>query len=148
MNLQFVNQTQTPMPIKYISVWLKYVEKQLIRKKVVKTLKGQSLSLVFLKAPKAKQLNKEYRKKDKATDVLSFSSHFRNNLGELIFCPSIVKRQAQQNQHSYRDELAYLTLHGLLHLLGFEHESGEKKARQMYEIQDSIFYGYIQGRRR
>ena len=139
MNLQFVNQTQTPVPLKYISLWMEYVEKQLVRKKIVKTLQGKNLSLVFLGIRKARKLNKDYRNRDKATDVLSFNSHLKENLGELVFCPPVIKKQAKQNRHSYRDELAYLTLHGLLHLLGFEHEGNG--AETMYKLQDSIFLG-------
>lgn len=136
MNLQFVNYSQTPVPIKYISLWMEHVEEQLVRKRIVKTFNGKNLSLVFLETRAARQLNKTYRNKDRATDVLSFGSRFKENLGELVFCPQVIKRQAKQNRHSYRDELAYLALHGLLHLLGFRHEG-----MSMYELQDSIFLG-------
>ena len=71
----------------------------------------------------------------------------RAALGELVFCPSVVKKQAQENRHSYRDELAYLSIHGLLHLLGFEHEGGGQRAKEMYDLQDSLFFDFISHQR-
>ncbi len=134
------------MPTKYITVWMDYVEKELLRRRVVKAkaMKGKNLSLVFLNTQEAKRLHKKYRRKNKATDVLSFSSIFEENLGELIFCSQVIQRQARKNRHSYRDELAYLTLHGLLHLLGFEHEKGGLEAERMYALQDDIYENYYE----
>jgi probable rRNA maturation factor len=87
----------------------------------------------------ARKLNREYRGKDYATDVLSFSGDGLSYLGELILCVEVVKRQAKNHALSFRDESAYLVLHGLLHLLGFEHEQGGTAAKKMYALQDNLF---------
>lgn len=56
-----------------------------------------------------------------------------------MLCPQVVERQAKEHDLSFRDELCYLVLHGVLHLLGFEHEQGGARAKKMYELQDEIF---------
>ena len=147
VNLQFVRRSQTPVPVKYISFWMEYVEKQLFQRGLVGSseLAERELIFVFLGVHSMRILNKRYRGRDRVTDVLSFPPTLSgaHSLGELVFCPQRVKRQAKQNRHSYRRELAYLSLHGLLHLLGFEHENGGEEATQMYGLQDSIFFDFI-----
>ena len=114
----------------------------LVRRKIAKNLKDKDkvLSCVFLEANEVRGLNKKYRELDRPTDVLSFEPLLKEGyLGELVFCVPLVQQQARENRHSYREELAYLSLHGLLHLLGFEHEGGGAEAERMYQIQDSLF---------
>ena len=152
MNLQFINRSKSSIPKKYIFLCMEYTERQLSRRKVVPSLKNKRLDFVFLGSHSMRRLNKKYRGRDRVTDVLSFPSIFKDHLtkvggdgqlGELVFCPQMVKRQAKQNGHSYRDELAYLSIHGFLHLLGFEHDRGGEKAKLMYELQDSLFFGFV-----
>src|SRR4051812_14422239 len=73
------------------------------------------------------KLNKKYRRKNKPTDVLSFEQPGAGApnlvlLGDLVLCRDIVKSQAKELHHSVRDEATILTAHGLLHLLGYDHE--------------------------
>jgi rRNA maturation RNase YbeY len=82
-----------------------------------------------------KKLNSHYRDKSYATDVLSFQapSVFRTQglLGELLICKSVLMRQAREHGHSAQIELEVLIVHGILHLLGFDHEKSPKQAREM-----------------
>jgi probable rRNA maturation factor len=82
-----------------------------------------------------KALNGLYRGKHYATDVLSFDAPpvFRKMgvLGELILCWPTLRSQAREQKHSEAAELRVLLVHGLLHLLGFDHEKGPRAARQM-----------------
>jgi probable rRNA maturation factor len=82
-----------------------------------------------------KRLNSFYRKKAYETDVLSFEAPaaFRAQgfLGELILCGSVLKRQAREHGNSDEKELQILLVHGLLHLLGFDHEKGARQAQEM-----------------
>jgi probable rRNA maturation factor len=71
-------------------------------------------------------LNKKYRRKDYATDVLSFPGDI---LGDLVIATGVAKRQARDAGHSYQTELRVLALHGLLHLLGYDHEDPDDKGR-------------------
>lgn len=81
------------------------------------------------------RLNKTYRNQAKVTDVLSFSSgepfFGQGFLGTLVICDSVLEKQAKEEGHSARDELRVLLVHGILHLLGFDHERGPKDAEIM-----------------
>ena len=86
-------------------------------------------------AAQMKALNGRYRKQAKPTDVLSFPAEgiFRDlgALGDLVVCRPVLKRQAQEMGHSEKTELRVLLVHGLLHLLGFDHEKGAQAKRTM-----------------
>jgi len=105
--------------------------------------KRVSISVAFVSEDEIRKLNNEYRGKNSATDVLSFSeyaniSNLCNNkskdvfLGEIVICPDYIKKSAEVQKVSFEFELAYIFSHGILHLLGFEH--GEK----MFSIQEKI----------
>lgn len=92
-----------------------------------------------------KTLNKEYRGIDKPTDVLSFEAGDTMPgmtdddpyLGDIVISVPTAERQAKQGGHSLKSELQLLTVHGTLHLLGFDHEEPEEKDR-MWWTQASI----------
>jgi probable rRNA maturation factor len=68
-------------------------------------------------------LNRRFRRKDSATDVLSFPAESsRGFLGDIVIATGVARRQARSLRHPYRTELRVLALHGLLHLLGYDHE--------------------------
>ena len=94
---------------------------------------------MFVSSLEIRKLNKKFLKKNKATDVLSFSPIDENSLGELVLCVEKIEQQAKDHKISFEEEMAYLLLHGLLHLLGYHHEKGGASARKMYQIQDEIF---------
>ena len=99
------------------------------------------------------KINKEYREVDRPTDVLSFPMYEREDieklreektneieeiLGDIIISIPKVKEQAEEYGHSYERELAYLTTHGMVHLLGYDHlDEGEQKA-QMRSREEAI----------
>jgi probable rRNA maturation factor len=72
-------------------------------------------------------LNRQYRRKDYATDVLSFPAAERRHddkyLGDIVIARGVAGRQARQHGHGVAVELQILALHGLLHLLGYDHET-------------------------
>jgi probable rRNA maturation factor len=84
-------------------------------------------------------MNFQYRKKKYETDVLSFDGDFQESFGELVLCPQVLKKQSLQHDLSFRQELTYMLIHGILHLLGYDHETSEKDAQRMFHIQDSLF---------
>ena len=69
-----------------------------------------------------RRFNREFRKKDYATDVLSFPSLAPGELGELAIAEGVCRRQAREAKHAEATERRILALHGLLHLLGYDHE--------------------------
>lgn len=138
MQMQIVNESKHAVPRKFISEFTDSVVRELKKRKVFKG-SAQELTLVFLEPKAAKKLNKEFRGKDYATDVLSFDSMDPTSLGELVMCPAVLKRQAKEHGLSYQWELGYMILHGILHLLGYDHETNEVDAKKMFGIQDAIF---------
>lgn len=93
--------------------------------------------VLTLVGPRAiRSLNRKYRHKDRPTDVLSFSLKEKGPdgkfyLGDIIICPEVARKQAHKQGHSLLREIEILTIHGFLHLLGFEHFKGmeEEEAR-------------------
>jgi probable rRNA maturation factor len=71
---------------------------------------------------RVRQLNARYRAKDAPTDVLSFVAEEPGFLGEIVIATGVARRQAHEAGHSIQVELRILALHGLLHLLGYDHE--------------------------
>ncbi len=138
MTLEIINQSDINIPRAFLSDWIAYVCGVLVKKKIIKKNQIKEFNIIFVRASVSQQLNMQYRSKNKATDVLSFSGA-DSFLGELVICSEVCKRQSKENNHSFRDEAAYLVLHGLLHLLGFEHEGCSVKAKKMFSLQDKIF---------
>lgn len=88
-----------------------------------------------------RHLNRLYRGIDKTTDVLSFpqkDSFQPHLLGDIVLNLDRIKKQALQNRVSLKDELRYMLVHGLLHLLGYDHEKNEKSARIMRKKEKSL----------
>ena len=118
-----------------------------LKKRVSKTPKGTAwqVSFKFLSAPAMKRLNFRYRKKNSATDILSFPAPeiFRQHgmLGELVICEAVLLRQAREQEHNPRRELEVLLVHGVLHLLDFDHERGPKAAVEMARWESKLLAG-------
>ena len=102
------------------------------------------ISLVIVGTARIKKLNKKYRKKNRATDVLSFGpkakSEFKeiqeeNFLGEIVICPRVIKKTVRRQGSVFDKELARVLIHGILHLLGYDHLK-EKDAKIMQEKED------------
>ena len=115
--------------------------------KSVSVDKNLELIVAFVDSTRSQALNKEFRQKDQSTDVLSFESADPDSVGELILCPDVIEKQAQKNCWSHQLEYSYMILHGLLHLLGYEHEKDDKASAEMYALQDEIFFEYFPGAR-
>src|SRR5690348_14121715 len=85
------------------------------------------LSVRVVGADRSRSLNRRYRKKDRPTNVLSFGGpgfcpDGMNYLGELVICAPVVAREALAQGKSTESHWAHLTVHGVLHLLGYDHE--------------------------
>lgn len=93
--------------------------------------------------PAMARLNARYRGKSGPTDVLTFPAPavFRRAgiLGELVICAPVLREQARAEGHSPARELDVLLVHGLLHLLGFDHEKGPRAAREMARWERRLF---------
>ncbi len=108
--------------------------------KIAQSLTIKEIELIITDNESIQELNQEYREKDKPTDVLSFpmdtpfteQSIFGMPLGSIVISADLVEEKANELGHTIQDELSLLFIHGLLHLLGFDHETddGEMRARE------------------
>ena len=90
-------------------------------------------SIIFVGDDEIHEINKEYRHVDRVTDVISFA--FEDSNGDIYICIPQMKRQAVDYGHSEKRELSFLAVHGLLHLLGYDHMN-EKDEKVMFELQE------------
>ena len=95
-------------------------------------------SIEIVSVPSLKAGRNE-RGKAYATDVLSFAPAEPESLGELVICPEVVYEQSQRTGLSRREELAFMVLHGVLHLLGYDHETSKRDEAKMFALQEKIF---------
>ncbi len=102
-------------------------------------ISDKEISLSFCSATEIQALNKQYRAKDSVTDVLSFPAIPEvPTLGDIVICVERAQEQADELGHSLKRELAFLFVHGLLHLLGYDHEVSEDEERIMFDLQDQV----------
>jgi len=118
------------------------VDLNYLRKIAGKVLCGEKhdcmeLAVSLVGSAEIKKLNKKYRKKDRATDVLSF---MYKDSGEIVLCPQIIKQNAKKYGGSFKKELTQVLIHGILHILGYNHEKGGKKAGKMRKKEDNYLF--------
>lgn len=109
--------------------------------------KHSEVSLVFVDDAYIHQLNRDYRGVDKPTDVLSFAMDEGEEmpqgpepdhvLGDVVISLETAQRQALEYGHSFEREIAFLAVHGALHLLGYDHQT-EEDTRVMRQQEESI----------
>jgi probable rRNA maturation factor len=98
-----------------------------------------AVAIAIVSDARIRQLNRRYRHEDTPTDVLSFPAHPKHPkhpehpkppcLGDLVIATGVARRQARDAGHSYAAELRVLALHGLLHLLGYDHHDPADRGR-------------------
>ena len=101
------------------------------------------------------ELNLKYRGIDRSTDVLSFAFEDNNKicynirqLGEIFISIPKMEVQAREYGHGYQRELAFLVVHGLLHLLGYDHTLGEKEEKEMFGKQELVLNEFEETKRK
>ena len=136
---------------------LTYKLKMLVREAVEATLDLENyqntaeVSITFTDNEGIHELNKKYREVDRPTDVLSFPlfdfdgtseeppvDEMMNMLGDIVISLERAAEQAEEFGHSFEREVAFLTAHSMLHLLGYDHELGEEEDREMREKQNIV----------
>ncbi len=121
------------------SGFLKLSKEILLDVQVLTKNKWGEVSLVFVDPQKIKELNNRYHHKNKVTDVLSFIYSKKPPIvGEIIICPQQAANQAKFFQKTPKEELAFLFLHGCLHLQGFDHI--KVSARRRMETAEDLIY--------
>lgn len=116
------------------------------------------LSITFVDNARIREINREYRNKDQATDVISFALNddmdddfpinmesfagtLPTNIGDIIISTDKTAEQAEAYGHSFERELGFLALHGFLHLNGYDHMT-EEDEKEMFGLQKEILDAY------
>ena len=132
-----------------------YKMKMLIRRAILATLEYENVtedsevSITFCDDERIRELNKKFRNIDKSTDVLSFPlfdeespdnfvSELDCMLGDIVISLERAKAQAEEFGHSYERETAFLAVHSVLHLLGYDHEISEEDDLDMRKRQSDV----------
>jgi probable rRNA maturation factor len=90
-----------------------------------------TMTVAIVSDARVRALNRRFRKRDTSTDVLSFPSHERGYLGDVVIASGVAARQARRARHALGTELRVLALHGLLHLLGYDHEDDDGRMARL-----------------
>lgn len=103
--------------------------------------KLENISVIFVDKEEIRRLNREYRKVDEVTDVLSFNFDTSELLGEIYVCKEYIDENTKEELRI--EEIIRLIIHGILHLFGYDHkkefiDKDEKDLENMYVIQESI----------
>jgi probable rRNA maturation factor len=107
------------------------------------------LNVISITSSKIRELNMQYRSKDAVTDILSFGEYESTEqlsqeakeeifLGEILFCSEFIETSAKEDGETLERELSYVFSHGVLHLVGFDHEE------EMFAIQDTVTGAFTQ----
>ena len=100
--------------------------------------KNISVSLNLVGEGKIKELNKKHMNKNKVTDVLSFPMEESGDMGDIFICLPFAKKEAKSENVDIENKLAQLTVHGFLHLAGYDHESSKQDAEKMFKLENKI----------
>lgn len=142
-NYEIINETKEE--IKELEEVKKLVDFALDYQKV----KNSIFNIIIVNQDKIQELNKNYRNINRVTDVISFALEDDNTfiktdmrvLGDIYICIEKAHSQALEYGHSFLREISFLTIHGLLHLLGYDHMK-EEDEKIMFKLQEMILNEY------
>ena len=138
------NKTDEEFPYEEI------IEKVVNKAFEVEGVKKASCSIIIVDNTFIHKLNKEYRGIDRVTDVISFALEDDKSmiipddirlLGDIYICLDKAREQAKEYGHSLERELCFLAVHGVYHLLGYDHEN-EEEAKIMFKKQEEVLMEY------
>ncbi len=139
MKYKIYNETNDDLikEIKELNKFIKYVVKK-------ENINNAYFNIIIVNNSEIKKLNKKYRNIDKETDIITFALEDEKEmksevriLGDIYISVDKVKEQSKLYGHSIRRELSFLALHGILHLLGYDHEEKEKE-KIMFDKQEKL----------
>ena len=131
-----------------------YLDKVIKRTLKMEKVKKAIFTIIFIDDDFMQTLNKKYRNINRTTDVLSFA--FEDNdkicynirqLGQIFISIPKMQEQAKDYGHSEKRELAFLVVHGLLHLLGYDHTLGIQEEKEMFEKQELVLNEFKETKR-
>ncbi len=133
-----INETDYQSDYSYLNAVINHTLEKL-------NIENASFSVIFIDDAKMHELNKEYRSIDRTTDVLSFALEDNSSimtpireLGDIFISIPKMQSQACEYKHSEKRELSFLTVHGLLHLLGYDHTRSKEDEKIHFGLQEEI----------
>lgn len=109
---------------------------------------GREIAVRVVGASESRELNLQWRGKDKPTNVLSFpapeaqSEGRRRPLGDLVICAQVVRSEAQRDGKTLLAHWAHMVIHGALHLVGYDHEAGDRERMRMERREISVLRSF------
>ena len=118
------------------------IDRKLLQKASKEILKKEGknnfkLSVAFVGLSEIRKLNKKYRKRNRPTDVLSYT--YNNSSGEVVIAPQQVRENAKKFGSTFKKELTRVLIHGILHLLGYDHIKRRVAAKKMAKKEKYYF---------
>tara|TARA_Y100000741_G_scaffold57136_1_gene39657 strand:+ start:3249 stop:3668 length:420 start_codon:yes stop_codon:yes gene_type:complete len=134
-----------PLLINDSNIKIKSINKTLLKKTLIKTMEylnieNRHIDITFINDSQMKMLNRKYAKKNISTDVLSFSveGYDKELLGNIFISLNYAKKNTFNNSNSLIKEVKILCIHGILHLLGYNH-SNKKSEKVMFDLQEKLY---------
>ena len=141
-NIEVFNETTEETDIEEIKKLTDYLVKYM-------NVENAQFNVIFINNEKIREINKSYRGIDRETDVISFALEDEKTirveneriLGDIYISVEKAKMQAEEYGHSFKREICFLTTHGFLHLLGYDHMKKEDE-EVMFKLQEEILDSY------
>ena len=141
-NIELFNETNEEIDIEEIEKLTDYLVKYM-------NVENAQFNVIFINNEKIREINKSYRGIDRETDVISFALEDEKTirveneriLGDIYISVEKAKMQAEEYGHSFKREICFLTTHGFLHLLGYDHMKKEDE-EVMFKLQEEILNSY------
>lgn len=133
VDIAFVNETNDNLD--QFEPLLTRVIEETLKEEGIQTYK--EVSVIFVTPDRIREINRDFRGKDQVTDVISFALMDQPDelvgvdiptLGDIFICVDVARQQSESYGHSFEREMGFLTCHGLLHLLGYDHETKEEES--------------------
>ncbi len=103
---------------------------------VIRKRLPREIAVIVVSPQESLKLNRRYRHKRKPTNVLSFL--YGREYGEIIVCPSVIRKEAKEQAHTEVFQMTWMVLHGMLHLAGLHHENSRIVAKKVERIEQRI----------
>ena len=151
-----LKRRQLVLTVQYAPTIAHVTTKNALKKIVIATLNAAeqtvrtAVNIRLVDREEARQFNAEYRHKNYATNVLSFSNDMRDvafdllgfdSIGDLLICIPVVQEEADTQDKLFLDHLSHLVVHGLLHLLGYDHDTCTADALAMESLEINVLAG-------
>lgn len=101
------------------------------------------IAVVAVSSQKSRALNRRYRKKDKAANVLSF--RYSKEYSEILVCTAVIRREARAQKHSFAYQMTWYILHGIIHLSGLHHEASKAAEKEFSRTEQKVLKYFRNG---